>query len=101
MRRLVALAGAALLLIGCARERAADDDISDRLVPLLTEAIRFPTVRGNLEARDAQQRWLLDTARTMGFHARDTGKVVEIDLPAAPDAPILGLVVHGDVQPAV
>ncbi|HVQ34715.1 MAG TPA: Sapep family Mn(2+)-dependent dipeptidase [Candidatus Bathyarchaeia archaeon] len=81
-------------------KQAAEDELAAAIVPLLTEAIRFPTVQGNTEARDAQKRWLLDTAKRMGFEARDAGKMVEIDLPAQNDAPVLGLVVHGDVQPA-
>jgi predicted dipeptidase len=92
-----------LALAACRAPRhkqATDDDLAARIVPVLTEAIRFETVQGNTEARDAQQRWLLDTAKRMGFQARDTGKMVEIDLPATSNAPVLGLVVHGDVQPA-
>ena len=69
-------------------------------MPLLTEAIRFSTVKGNTGARDAQQAWLMKTAAALGFAARDTGKVVEVDLPGPAGAPVLGLVVHGDVQPA-
>jgi succinyl-diaminopimelate desuccinylase len=83
-----------------APRRSADDNLAANIVPLLTQAIRFQTVQGNTAARDAQQRWLLDTAKLLRFHARDTGKMVEIDLPASPSAPVLGLVVHGDVQPA-
>ncbi|HJQ99582.1 MAG TPA: Sapep family Mn(2+)-dependent dipeptidase [Candidatus Polarisedimenticolaceae bacterium] len=81
-------------------KQSAEDELAAKIVPMLTEAIRFQTVQGNTEARDAQQRWLLDTAKRMGFEARDAGKMVEIDLPATPNAPVLGLVVHGDVQPA-
>lgn len=76
-----------------------DDHLSSRLVPLLEEAIRFPTVQGNVMARDAQQAWLMKTAGEMGFTAKDAGKVVEIELPGPPGGPVLGLVVHGDVQP--
>ena len=92
-----------LLLAACAapsHKEATDDGLATTIVPLLTEAIRFQTVQGNVDARDAQQRWLLDTAKRMGFPARDTGKMVEIDLPAHDGTPVLGLVVHGDVQPA-
>jgi succinyl-diaminopimelate desuccinylase len=70
-----------------------------RLEPLLLEAIRFPTVAGNEQARLDQQRWLLRTAQSLGLTARDAGPVTEIELPGPPGAPILGLVVHGDVQP--
>jgi succinyl-diaminopimelate desuccinylase len=71
-----------------------------RLVPLLLEVLRFPTVAGDAAARDAQQQWLLRVGREMGFSVRDAGLVTEIELPGPPGAPVLGLVVHGDVQPA-
>jgi len=80
--------------------RFYDDHLAKQVVPLLTEAIRFRTIKGDTAARDAQQAWLMKTARGMGFTARDTGKIVEIDLPGPAGAPVLGLVVHGDVQPA-
>jgi predicted dipeptidase len=76
-----------------------DAQLAGRLVPMLAEAIRFPTYQGNVEARDRQQAWLLETASALGFVTRDTGKVVEIELPGPAGAPVLGLVVHGDVQP--
>ena len=71
----------------------------DRLEPLLLEAIRFPTVAGNADARADQQRWLLQTAASLGLTAREAGLVTEVELPGPPGAPVLGLVVHGDVQP--
>jgi hypothetical protein len=75
---------------------------SKQLVPMLTEVLKFRTYAHNDEARDAQQQWVMKTAQSLGLEARDAGKVVEIELPATvPDAPILGLVVHGDVQPVV
>jgi len=70
-----------------------------RLEPLLLEAIRFPTVAGNDQARLDQQQWLLRTAQSLGLAARDAGPVTEIELSGPAGAPILGLVVHGDVQP--
>src|SRR5437899_1597854 len=70
-----------------------------RLEPLLLEAIRFPTVAGNEQARLDQQQWLLRTAQSLGLTARDAGPVTEVELPGPPGAPVLGLVVHGDVQP--
>ena len=85
---------------GVEARRFYDDHLEQRAVPLITEAIRFPTYKGNTAARDAQQAWLLKTATGMGFTARDTGKIVEVDLPGPTGAPVLGLVVHGDVQPA-
>ncbi len=70
-----------------------------RLVPLLQEAIRFPTVAHDDQARRDQQQWLLRTAASLALVARDAGPVTEIELPGPPGAPVLGLVVHGDVQP--
>ncbi|HET7785843.1 MAG TPA: M20/M25/M40 family metallo-hydrolase [Myxococcales bacterium] len=72
---------------------------SPRLGPLLEEAIRFPTVAGNDQARRDQQAWLLRTAASLGLVARDAGPVTEVELPGPAGAPVLGLVVHGDVQP--
>ncbi len=96
----------AVALAGCAAPRGPgeasryyDERLAARAVPLLQEAIRFPTVQGNTEARDAQQAWLMKTAADLGFAARDAGKIVEVDLPGPAGAPVLGLVVHGDVQP--
>jgi len=98
--------GLALVLACCASPRGAnealrfyDEKLASLTVPLLEEAIRFPTFRGNTAARDAQQVWLMTTATRLGLVPRDTGKVVEIDLPGPAGAPVLGLVVHGDVQP--
>jgi succinyl-diaminopimelate desuccinylase len=71
----------------------------DRLVELVAEAVRFPTVAGNAEAFAAQKAWLLKTAAGLGLTARDAGTITEIDLPGPPGAPVLGLAVHGDVQP--
>ena len=73
---------------------------SKHLVPMLAEVIRFPTHQYAEEAHAAQKEWLLKVAKDMKFVARDAGKVTEIELPAAEGAPVLGLVVHGDVQPA-
>lgn len=96
----------ALNCAGCATPRGAgearryyDDYLASRAVRLLSEVIRFPTVQGNVAARDAQQAWVLKTARSLDFPARNKGKVVEVELEGPPGAPVLGLVVHGDVQP--
>jgi succinyl-diaminopimelate desuccinylase len=70
-----------------------------RLQTLLVEAIRFPTVVGNAQARRDQQAWLLRTSASLGLLGRDAGPVTEIELLGPPGAPVLGLVVHGDVQP--
>jgi len=81
-------------------EKRYDAVESKRLVPMLSEVLHFPTVQGNVEARGEQQAWLVKTAKELGFVARDAGLVTEIELPASsPKAPVLGLVVHGDVQP--
>src|SRR5229473_3729515 len=87
---------AVVLLAGCA---AAPRPKHDKLEPLLVEALRFPTVAGNDQARRDQQAWLLRTAADLGFEARDAGPVTEIELPGPSGAPVLGLIVHGDVQP--
>ena len=73
---------------------------SKHLVPMLSELIRFPTHQFDAEAHKAQKAWLMQAAADLGFEARDAGKVTEIELPGPPDAPVLGLVIHGDVQPA-
>jgi succinyl-diaminopimelate desuccinylase len=93
MRTALLLAAAA-----CAAAPRPRPDRS-RLEPLLLESIRFPTVAGNDQARIGQQQWLLRTAASLGLTARDAGPVTEIELPGPPGAPVLGLVVHGDVQP--
>jgi predicted dipeptidase len=74
-------------------------DHAARLVPLLGEAIRFPTVKGNAAAFAAQQAWLRRVASGLGFEVHEGGPVTEIELPGPAGAPVLGLVVHGDVQP--
>jgi|SRR5215212_6093902 len=76
-----------------------DKHESKRLVPMLSEVIRFPTYEGNDEAHAAQKAWLMKTAKDLGFVARDAGKITEIELPGPKNAPVLGLVIHGDVQP--
>ena len=72
---------------------------SKQLGPLLSEVLRFPTVQGNTGAQARQKAWLMKTAGQLGLAARDAGPVTEIELPGPPGAPVLGLVVHGDVQP--
>lgn len=76
---------------------------SKKLVPMLSEVIKFPTHQFDPEAHAAQKAWLMKTAADLGFTARDAGKITEIELPAtvsAETAPVLGLVIHGDVQQA-
>ncbi len=70
-----------------------------KLVPMLTEVIRFRTYAHNPEAHAEQKAWLMKTAADLGFVARDAGKITEIELPGPEGAPVLGLLIHGDVQP--
>jgi len=70
-----------------------------RLEPLLTEVMRFPTVNGDKEALAAQRRWLARVGPELGLVVHDQETMTEIDLPGPEGAPVLGLVVHGDVQP--
>ena len=73
---------------------------SKHLVPMLSEVIRFPTHQHDPDAHAAQKAWLMKVAADMNFVARDAGKVTEIELPGPDGAPVLGLVIHGDVQQA-
>lgn len=92
--------GAMVLAVSLTAVKHFDSVESKRLVPLLTEAVAFSTIEHDSDARLRQQAWLVKTATAMGFVVRDAGLVTEIELPAANhDAPVLGLVVHGDVQP--
>ena len=70
------------------------------LVPMLVEVLRFPTDQFNPEAHANQKTWLMKAAADLNFVARDAGKITEIELPGPEGAPVLGLVIHGDVQPA-
>src|SRR5438045_6398694 len=94
--------GAVVLATAVATKAIAHFDRveSKQLVPMLQEVVHFPTVAGDADARTQQQAWLMKTAKDLGFVVRDAGLVTEIELPATTkNAPILGLVVHGDVQP--
>lgn len=75
-------------------------DESKKLVPMLVEVIRFPTYEQNPKAHADQKAWLMKTAKSFGFESRDAGKITEIELPGPEGAPVLGLVIHGDVQRA-
>src|SRR5262249_13261376 len=70
-----------------------------RLEPLLTEVLRFPTVHGDQEALARQRRWLAQVAPELGLVVRDRETMTEVELPGPEGAPVLGLVVHGDLQP--
>ena len=77
-----------------------DRHLDRRLVPMLQEVVRFPTVAGNDAAFADQKAWLKKTAESLGLVWRDAGLVSEIELPATVEkAPVLGLIIHGDVQP--
>ncbi len=70
-----------------------------RLEPLLAEVMRSPTVHGNQEALAGQRAWLGRIGPELGLVVRDRETMTEIELPGPEGAPVLGLVVHGDVQP--
>jgi succinyl-diaminopimelate desuccinylase len=70
-----------------------------QLQPLLSEVLRFPTIAGNDKAHADQKAWLFKVSKELGFVVRDAGMVTEIELPGPAGAPVIGLVVHGDVQP--
>jgi succinyl-diaminopimelate desuccinylase len=74
-------------------------DVIRELAELLAQVIRFPTVAGNDAARRSQQDWVLATAASLGLAARNAGPVTEVELPGPPGSKVLGLIVHGDVQP--
>jgi acetylornithine deacetylase/succinyl-diaminopimelate desuccinylase-like protein len=93
-----------VLVNGCATAKSApqrtyDERYSQRLVPMLQEVLRFPTVDKNDKAHADQKAWLARTAESLGFQVRPAGKITEIELAGPPGAPVLGLVLHGDVQP--
>jgi succinyl-diaminopimelate desuccinylase len=95
---MIFLAAALAATLNVQKQYDAHD--SQRLLPMLLEVLRFSTVSGDTDAHAAQKQWLMKTATELGFEARDAGKITEIELPAdSPDAPVLGLVIHGDVQP--
>jgi succinyl-diaminopimelate desuccinylase len=79
--------------------RAFETRWADRLVPLLSEVVRFQTFAGNDAALAEQRAWLHGVAPALGLEVRDGETMTEIELPGPPGAPVLGLVVHGDVQP--
>jgi predicted dipeptidase len=79
--------------------RIYKDKYTAQLVPLLTQVLRFSTVEGNTTARDDQQAWIEKQGAALGFKVRNTGLVTEVELSGPEGAPVLGLVVHGDVQP--
>src|SRR3954451_8067281 len=77
-----------------------DRDYAKKLVPMLTEVISFPTTQFDAEGHAAQKAWLPQTRPDPRFSHRGAGLIDEIERPGPPNAPVLGLMVHGDVQPA-
>lgn len=77
-----------------------EKQLSSQLLRMLREVVAFPTVKGNVEAREQQQAWFRRVGSELGFTVRDAGLITEIELSGPSDAPVLGLMVHGDVQPA-
>lgn len=80
-------------------QRVYRERYAQRLQPMLCEVVRFRTEAGNAAAHEQQQRWIGQQAAALGLVFRDAGPVTEVELPGPPGAPVLGLVVHGDVQP--
>jgi len=87
-----------LFAAGAVHERY-DAVEAQRAPRMLVEAIRFATVAGNTTVHKAQKEWILKTAAALDLVGRDAGPVTEVELPGPPGSPVLGLVVHGDVQP--
>lgn len=111
-RRFVATCGVALSALACdtvrpgdrtsaSVSRALDAELDAHLVPFLRALVAFPTVAGQLGAHEAQKAWLLAQAEAAGLVGQDADTFVAIDLPGPPGAPVMGLVVHGDVVPVV
>lgn len=106
MRRARLLTFLLLAPIGAPAQTASDcariyqQRYAARMTPLVCEAVKFRTEPGNADAVIQQAHWLEEKARQFGFVYRDAGPVTEIELPGPPGAPVLGLIVHGDVQPA-
>jgi dipeptidase D len=69
------------------------------LAPLLSEVLRFETVEKQTTAFAQQGAWLSGAGTALGLLVRDAGTFTEVELPGPPGAPVLGLIVHGDVQP--
>ncbi|HEY0139363.1 MAG TPA: M20/M25/M40 family metallo-hydrolase [Thermoanaerobaculia bacterium] len=81
-------------------QKVYEETYARQLVPMTSQLVQFPTYVDNAEAHAEQKAWLFKTAKELGFEARDAGKVTEIELPGPENAPVLGLVIHGDVQRA-
>jgi dipeptidase D len=73
---------------------------AELLSPLLSEVLRFQTVAKNDGAFAEQRAWLSGAGTALGLLVHDGGAFTEVELPGPPGSPVLGLIVHGDVQPA-
>src|SRR4051812_12465623 len=95
----------AILLAATLQSRVAsvvkiyDQNHAKKLVPLLTEVVSIPTTQFDADGHIAQKAWLAKAANDLDLTYRDAGLIDEIELPGPPNAPVLGLMVHGDVQP--
>lgn len=72
---------------------------SSQAEELLCEVVRFRTEAGNATAHRQQAKWLETQAAKLGLAFRDAGLVSEVELAGPAGAPVLALLVHGDVQP--
>jgi succinyl-diaminopimelate desuccinylase len=90
---------ALLVVAAAAAHQRYDAAGAPRAAEMLAEAVRFATVAGNDAAHAAQKEWLARTATSLGLAVHDAGLITEIELPGPAGAPVLGLMVHGDVQP--
>jgi predicted dipeptidase len=71
-----------------------------RMEPLLCEVVKFRTEAGHPEEVAKQARWVEQEAKALGLAYRDAGPVTEVELAGPAGGPTLGLMVHGDIQPA-
>jgi predicted dipeptidase len=71
-----------------------------RMEPLLCEVVKFRTEAGHPEEVAKQARWVEQEAKALGLAYRDAGPVTEVELAGPIGGPTLGLMVHGDIQPA-
>jgi acetylornithine deacetylase/succinyl-diaminopimelate desuccinylase-like protein len=67
---------------------------------MLSEVIRFPTHQYDAEAHANQKAWLMKPRPTSGSSRATPARSRRSSCPVPENAPVLGLVIHGDVQPA-
>lgn len=102
-QKLIALALAPLGLfaqIADESRRIYHQRYAARMEPMLCEVVAFRTEEGHAEAVAQQARWVERQARELGLAYRSAGPVTEVELAGPARGPVLGLMVHGDVQPA-